>query len=114
MFFVLKSFFYKVKYPAVIIIIFFILLLLFNIIYPYEAFAMDPYDNMTSDGDMSSDEDMISDDDLRNRLIISRKETYTSYSGNKTYFTRGDLFDSLYPTGLLMDSSIINDSYDNE
>lgn len=75
---------------------------------------MDPYDNMTSDGDMSSDEDMISDNDLRNRLIISRKETYTSYSGNKTYFTRGDLFDSLYPTGLLMDSSIINDSYDNE
>jgi hypothetical protein len=70
---------------------------------------MDPYDNITSD-----EEEIISDEDVRNRLIIARREGYMSYSGNKTYYTRQDLLESLYPRGVPMDYNIINDYYDGE
>jgi len=63
---------------------------------------MDPYENITTD------------EDVHSRLIISRKEEYISYSGNKTYNTRSDLFGSLYPNGLPLDYSIVNDYYDGE
>jgi hypothetical protein len=69
---------------------------------------MDPYDNITSD------EDMISDEDVRSRLIISRKENYMSYGGINTYNTRLDIIRSLYPRGIPLDYSIVNDSYDGE
>jgi len=108
MFLVLKSFFNKVKYAAVLLIIFSLLSLLFNIWFPHEAFAMDPYESITSD------EDMISDEDVRSRLIIARKETYMSYNGINTYNTRQDILRSLYPNGLPLDYNIINDSYDGE
>jgi hypothetical protein len=86
----------------------FIILIIFNIIFPHEAFAMDPYENMTSDDDMASDED------VRANLIISKKENYTSYNGINTYNTRLDILSGLYPNGLSLDSSVINDSYDGE
>jgi hypothetical protein len=85
-----------------IFILFFILNILYFIVFPHEAFAMDPYENM------------ISDEDVHNRLIISRKEDYMSYNGVFTYNTRRDLFESLYPYGIYKHSSIINDSYDGE
>ena len=69
---------------------------------------MDPYDNIIYD------EDMTSDEDVRANLIISKKENYTSHSGINTYNTRLDLLESLYPNGLPLDYSIINDSYDGE
>src|SRR2546421_6401639 len=69
---------------------------------------MDPYDNITSD------EDMISDEDVRSRLIISRKENYVSYDGINTHNTRLNIIRSLYPHGIPVDSSIVNDSYDGE
>jgi hypothetical protein len=69
---------------------------------------MDPYDNITSD------EDMLSDEDVRSRLIIARKESYMSYDGLKTYYTRQDLLESLYPNGFPLDRNIIHDSYDGE
>jgi hypothetical protein len=108
MFLVFKYLFYKVKYVAVFIIIFSLFALLLNILFPNEAFCMDPYDNITSD------EDMISDEDVRSRLIISRKENTMSYDGIKTYNTRLDLLRSLYPNGLPLEYSIVNDSYDGE
>jgi hypothetical protein len=77
-------------------------------VFPHEAFCMDPYDNVTSD------EDMISDEDVRSRLIVSRKESYMSYSGINTYYTRQDLLESLYPNGLPLNYNIINDYYDGE
>jgi hypothetical protein len=91
-----------------VFIIFFILYIVYLIVFPYEAFCMDPYDNITSD------EDMISDEDVRSRLIISRKEGYMSYNGINTYNTRLDIFISLYPNGLPLDYNIVNDSYDGE
>lgn len=45
----------------------FILHVVYFIIFPYEAFAMDPYENIISD------EDMYSDEDLQNSLIMSKK-----------------------------------------
>jgi hypothetical protein len=73
---------------------------------------MDPY--MVFDEDMTSDEDKIYDVDVPGNLIISRKEDYTSYNGINTYNTRQDLFESLYPNGLVLDYNIINDPYDNQ
>jgi hypothetical protein len=69
---------------------------------------MDPYDFISSDDDMNSDVDVC------NSLIIARKEDYTSYSGIYTYNTKVDLFESLYPNGLVPDYNITNDYYDNE
>ena len=89
-------------------ILFFILYIAYLIVFPQEAFCMDPYDNITSDEDMNSDED------VRSELIIARKENYTSHSGMYTYNTRLDLFRSLYPNGSPLDYNIINDSYDGE
>jgi hypothetical protein len=89
-------------------ILFFIFYIVYLIVFPHEAFCMDPYDNITSD------EDMISDEDVRNELIIARKEGYVSHSGKYTYHTREDLCESLYPKGLPIDSNIINDYYDGE
>ena len=93
----------------------FILFLTFSIVYfiifPYfvhEAFCMDPYEYI------SFDEDIPSDEDVNNRLIIAKKESYMSYDGNYTYNTRLDLFESLYPNGLPVDYSVINDPYDGE
>jgi hypothetical protein len=91
-----------------VFIILFILHIVYLIIFPHEAFCMNPYDNTIYD------EDMISDEDVRSRLIISRKESYMSYSGIRTENTRLDLFTSLYPHGIPIDNSIINDSYDGE
>lgn len=91
-----------------VIIIFFILHIVYLIVFPHEAFAMDPYENILSD------EDMISDEYVRARLILSQKENYTSYSGCTTYSTRLDIFRSLYPNGIPLDYSIINDSYDGK
>ena len=108
MFLVSKYLFDKVKYAAVLLIIFSLLSLLLNIWFPNEAFAMDPYQNITYD------EDIISDDDIRSELVISGKETYISYNGIYTEKTRLNLFRSLYPNGLPVYSNIINDSYDNE
>lgn len=86
----------------------FILHVVYFIIFPYEAFAMDPYENIISD------EDMYSDEDLQNSLIMSKKEDYTTYNGIYTYNTKLDMFESLYPNGIVPDYNIINDSYDNE
>jgi hypothetical protein len=108
MFLVFKYLFDKVKYVAVFIIIFSLFALLLNIWFPHEAFCMDPYDNITSD------EDMISDEDVRSRLIISRKESYMSYSGINTYYTRQDIIGSLYPRGIPLYYNIVNDYYDGE
>jgi hypothetical protein len=91
-----------------VFILFFILHIIYLIIFPHEAFCMIPYD------DIISGDDIISDEDVSCRLIISRKENYMSYNGNKTYNTKLYVFRSLYPKGLLIDSSIINDSYDGE
>lgn len=92
----------------------FILHIIYLIVFPHEAFCMDLYDNITYEEDISSDEDNISDEDVRSRLITSRKENYMSYNGINTYNTRLDIFRSLYPKGLPIDSSVINDSYDGE
>jgi hypothetical protein len=89
-------------------ILFFILYIVSLIVFPHEAFAMDPYDNITSN------EDMISDEDVRSRLIIARKESYMSYNGINTYNTRQDILRSLYPRGLPLDYNIVNDYYDGE
>jgi hypothetical protein len=91
-----------------VFILFFILHILYFIIFPHEAFAMNPYDFLTYDEDMSSDED------VRNSLIIARKEEYTTHSGAYTYNTKLDMFESLYSNGLVPDNNITNDSYDNE
>jgi hypothetical protein len=91
-----------------VFILFFILHIVYFIIFPHEVFAMDPYENIFSD------EDMYSDADLQNSLNIARKEEYTTYSGKYTYNTRLDMFESLYPNGLLPDYNIVNDSFDNE
>ena len=88
--------------------VFILFFIVYLIVFPHEAFCMDPYDNIISD------EDMISDEDVRSRLIIARKETYMSYNGINTYNTRQDIIRSLYPRGIPLDSSIVNDSYDNE
>jgi len=88
--------------------LFFILHIIYLIIFPNEAFCMNPYDNIISD------EDMISDEDVRSRLIIARKESYMSYNGINTYNTRQDILRSLYPRGLPLDYNIVNDSYDGE
>jgi hypothetical protein len=89
-------------------ILFFILYIVYLIVFPNEAFCMDPYDNITSD------EDMTSDEDVRSRLIVARKESYMSYDGINTYNNRQDILESLYPNGLPLDRNIINDSYDGE
>src|SRR5947199_6864968 len=91
-----------------IFILFFILHIIYLIIFPHEAFAMSPYE------DIFCDEDMTSDEDVHAKLIISKKEEYINHSGNKTYNNRLDLFRSLYPNGLYLDSNIVNDSYDGE
>jgi len=88
-------------------ILFFILYVIYLIVFPHEAFCMDPCDFI-------SDEDMISDEDVRNELDIARKESYVSHSGMYTYYTRGDLFESLYPKGMRLDYNIIHDYYDAE
>jgi len=91
--------------------LFFVFILFFIaylIVFPHEAFCMNPYDNIIFD------EDMISDEDVRSRLIIAKKETYMSYNGMNTYNTRQDIIRSLYPRGIPLDSSIVNDSYDGE
>ena len=93
---------------VLVFILFFIFHILYLIVFPHEAFAMDPYK------DIISDEDMIYDEEVRARLIISRKENYTSYGGVSTYKNRRDIFTSLYPNGLPIHYSIINDSYDGE
>lgn len=103
-----KKFFFDTKSLLLIFILFLIFNVLYLIIFPHEAFAMDPYDFITSD------EDMISDEEVRSELIIARKEGYMSYNGICTENTRWDLFRSLYPNGLPVDPNIINDSYDNE
>jgi len=95
----------SIKTLFFVFILFFIVYL---IVFPHEAFCMNPYDNIIFD------EDMISDEDVRSRLIIARKETYMSYNGINTYNTRQDLLESLYPRGISLDYSIINDSYDGE
>lgn len=103
-----KSFcFNNIKTLFFVFILFFILYIIYLIVFPHEAFCMDPYGNITYD------EDMTSDEDVRSRLIISRKEEYVSYN-NTTYSTRHDLLRSLYPNGYNIDYSIINDSYDGE
>jgi hypothetical protein len=89
-----------------VFILFFILYITYFVIFPHEAFAMTPYENITFD------EDMISDEDVRARLTIARKEDFISYNGIHTYNTRLDIFRSLYPNGIPVDYSIINDSYD--
>jgi len=89
-------------------ILFFILYIVYLIVFPHEAFCMDPYDNITSD------EDMISDEDVRSRLTLARKENYVSYSGINTYNTRQGILTSWYPNGLPLDYNIVNDSYDGE
>lgn len=98
-----------------VFILFFILHIVYFIIFPHEAFAMDPYQNIISDDDMCSDvEEMYSDEDLQNSVIMARKAGYTTYSGKYTYNTSVDIFESLYPNGLVVDYNIINDSFDNE
>ena len=69
---------------------------------------MNPYENITLD------EDIISDEDVRSRLTIAKKEDYKSYNGIRTFKNRHDIFESLYPNGLPIHYSIINDSYDGE
>jgi hypothetical protein len=91
-----------------VFILFFLLHIIIFIAFPHEVFAMDPYDFITYDDDMSSDED------VRTSLMIARKEDYTTHSGVYTYNTKLDLFESLYPNGLVPDPNIINDPYDNE
>jgi len=95
-----------------IFMLFFLLHIIYFIIFPCEAFAMDPY--MIYGEDMTSDEDIISDEDVRANLYISGKENYTTYGGINTYNTKEDMFESLYPNGVVVDYNIINDSYDNE
>jgi hypothetical protein len=97
-----KPFCLNIQTIFFVIILFFILHIVYLIIFSHEAFCMDTYKNITSD------------EDVHSRLIISRKEEYISYSGNKTYNTRSDLFGSLYPNGLPLDYSIVNDYYDGE
>jgi hypothetical protein len=100
--------FNNIKTLLLVFILFFILHIVYLVEFPHEAFAMDPYENITSD------EDIISDEDVRANLIMSKKENYTSHSGKYTYNTRRDLLESLYPNGLSVDYNIINDPYDNE
>jgi hypothetical protein len=101
-----KPFCFKTLF--LVFILFFIFNIVYFIVFPHEAFAMNPYENITSD------EDMISDEDVRAGLIISRKEEYMSYDGIYTYNTKQDIFESLYPNGLPIHYNIINDSYDGE
>ena len=96
---------YYFKTLLLVLILFFSFIIAYFILFPHEAFCMDPY---------TSDEDMISDEDVRSRLDIARKENYMSYNGIYTENTRLDLFRSLYPHGYPVDYSIINDPYDNE
>jgi hypothetical protein len=105
-----KSFcFNNIQTLFFVFILFFILYIVYLMVFPHEAFCMDPYYNITSD------EDIISDEDVRSRLIVSKKEGYMSYSGNKTYHTRQDLLESLYPRGVPpIDYNVINDYYDGE
>jgi hypothetical protein len=98
---ILKKFF-------LVFILFFILHIVYFVIFPHEAFAMNPYENITLD------EDIISDEDVRSRLTIAKKEDYKSYNGIRTFKNRHDIFESLYPNGLPIHYSIINDSYDGE
>jgi len=92
-------------------ILFFILYIVYLMVFPHEAFCMDPQ----IEDIIISDEDMISDDDVRNRLIISRNEGYKSYNGINTYNNRQDILRTLYPRGVFFnDSNIVNDSYDGE
>jgi hypothetical protein len=92
-----------------VFILFFILHIVYFIVFSHEAFAMDPYDDFFSDP-----EDTPSDEDVRARLIIARKENYVSYNGIYTYNNKLDIFESLYPNGIIPDPNIINDSFDNE
>ena len=95
--------------------LFFILYIVYLMVFPHEAFCMDPQiEDM-----IISDEDMISDEDVRNRLIISRNEAYVcynaSYNGRRTYNTHDGIVRTLYPRGVSSkDSNIVNDYYDGE
>jgi hypothetical protein len=105
----IKPFCFNIKKKVFLVfILFFIFNIVYFVIFHHEAFAMNPYENITLD------EDMISDEDVRSRLTIARKEDYMSYSGRNTEKTRLDLFNSLYPGGLPIHYNIINDSYDGE
>src|ERR1700744_1686474 len=97
-----KPFCFNIQTIFFVLFLFFIIHIVYLIIFSHEAFCMDPYENITTD------------EDVHSRLIISRKEEYISYSGNKTYNNRSDLFGSLYPNGLPLDYSIVNDYYDGE
>ena len=103
----LKLFFDLIRRPLLFFIIFSIIVLLFNICFPQEAFAMDPYDFIFDSEDMDYDEDVCAS------LIIARKENYMT-SGASTYNNKLDIFRSYYPNGLVPDPNVINDSYDNE
>lgn len=95
-------------YIKALLLVFLFIYSIYFFMFPQEAFAMDPYEKMVSDECFKSDED------IRASFIISAKEDYTSHSGMYTYNTRRDEFDCLYPRGLVLDSNIINDSYDNK
>jgi hypothetical protein len=106
-----KIFFNNTRTLLLAFILFLTLYIICLVIFSHEVFAMSPYDNIIYD------EDMISDEDVRSRLTIARKEeykSYKSYNGKYTYNTRQDIFESLYPGGLPIHYSIINDSYDGE
>jgi len=91
-----------------VFILFFIIHLVYLIVFPHEAFCMDPFDIITYD------EDDISDEDVRSRLWTARREDYMPCTGSSTHYTRPDIFGSFYPRGLPLDYNVINDSYDGE
>src|SRR4051812_11027887 len=91
---------------TIVLIIFFILNIVYLIIFPHEAFAMDPFDEMMYfDGEYP-------DADTCKRLIISSKESYEP-DGMYTYSNLINLAHHYYPNGIHLDNKFVNDSYDN-
>ena len=105
-----KSFCFN-NIQTLFLFLFFILYIVYLMLFPHEAFCMDPQiEDM-----IISDEDMISDDDVRNRLILARNEGYACYNGRHTYNTHHGIVRTLYPRGVSSkDSNIVNDYYDGE
>ena len=97
--------FNNIKTFLLVFILFFIFNIIYLVVFPHEAFCMEPYENITF-------EDI--DEEVRARLILSIKQEYINSHSIYTRNNISDIFRSLYPNGIPRDSSMINDTYDNE
>ena len=95
-----KFFFNIIKSFLLVLILLLTFTIAYFIVFPHEAFAMDPYD------------DNINDD--RVNWLMSVYHNYMAIYGERTIDTRPDWLRETYPRGIPVDYSIINDPYDNE